>query len=186
MPERPPREPAPVGLRFVFVADDCRRNVPALPPGEHRAILQVDVLAVQAKGRIEAAELVEHLPPQQEEAAEHPVGLDGLLRIGLVEVVMVLEVDDLAKGRPANEGAADGGEAAMPQRSRPAMNARRAATAPGSATASGFATTTASPPVRASPRLTLAEKPSGRGFSSASTPGGTEPGTFAITSSSST
>ena len=66
------------------------------------------------------------------------------------------------------------------------MNARSASTAPGSGTASGFAESTSSAVVSARSMFTFAPKPSGCSLWTASTPSGTEPGMFAITTSSST
>ena len=67
------------------------------------------------------------------------------------------------------------------------MNARSAATAPGSGTASGFAASTSSAVVSATPWLMFAPKPSGRVVvRRRRRPSGTEPGMFAITTSSST
>src|SRR6188472_162360 len=59
VPDRPPRQPALVGLGLVLVPHDRRGNVPALPAGEHRPVLQVDVLAVEAEALVEAPELLE-------------------------------------------------------------------------------------------------------------------------------
>src|SRR3954468_12272198 len=69
VPERAAREPPLVGLRLVLVAHDRLRDVPALPAGARRAVLQVDVLAVEAEALVEPAELLEHLAPQEQEGA---------------------------------------------------------------------------------------------------------------------
>src|SRR3954464_4722264 len=94
VPERAPGEPPPVGLGLVLVPYDRAGDVPALPAGLRRAVLQVDVLAVEAERGIESAELVEHRPAQEQEAAEHPVDLHGLVRQRLVEVEVAALRDD--------------------------------------------------------------------------------------------
>src|SRR5258707_9634587 len=45
----------------------------------HRAVLQIDVLAVEAKALVEAAELFEHRPTHHQEPGEHPIGSHGLV-----------------------------------------------------------------------------------------------------------
>ncbi len=90
-------------------------HVPALPAGAGGAVAEVDVLAVEAEALVEAAELLEHRAAQEQEAAEHPVGLDRLGR-PLVEVVVaalvLVRVDEEPQRRAADERAADGREAA--------------------------------------------------------------------------
>src|SRR6266511_4756770 len=81
------REEAAVDDGSVIVRDDGCGNVPALPAGVRSAIGEVDVLAVHAEARVEAAELVEHLASKEEKRAEQPVGFDRL-RMALVEVVV--------------------------------------------------------------------------------------------------
>ena len=109
VPERAPREEAPVGHGRVVVRDDGGRHVPALPARVRGAVAEVDVLAVEAEARVEAAELVEHRAAQEQEGAEHPVGLDRLGR-ALVEVVVralaLVAADELAQRRAADERAA--------------------------------------------------------------------------------
>src|SRR5262249_60117501 len=51
------------------------------------AVADVDVLTVEPEARVEAAELLEHPAPEQEETAEQPVGAHRLGGI-LVEVVV--------------------------------------------------------------------------------------------------
>src|SRR3954453_21812207 len=77
VPARPPRQEAPVRDRNMPVRDDRGRHVPALPARPCGAVGEVDVLAVEAEALVEAAELVEHRAAQKQEAAEHPVRLDG-------------------------------------------------------------------------------------------------------------
>ena len=82
---------------MCVVPDDPRgRDVPALPASPHRPVLEVDVLSVEPEALVEAAELVEHRPAQEQESAEHPVGLRRLRRRRLVEV----EVAALARTTP--------------------------------------------------------------------------------------
>jgi hypothetical protein len=76
-----------IGDRLVLVVDGRARDVPPVPARLRGAITQVDVLAVEAEALVEAAELLEHRATEQQEAAEHPVGLDGLRR-PLVQVVV--------------------------------------------------------------------------------------------------
>src|SRR4029079_7601712 len=90
VPPRSTREEPPIGDRRVAVRDDRLRDVPALPAGFRRAVAEVDVLSVEPVARVEAAELVEHLPPEEEEGREHPVGLRRLRGPVLEEVVVEL------------------------------------------------------------------------------------------------
>src|SRR4051812_19513689 len=87
VPERPTREKAAVGHRLVVVDDDGARDVPALPAGLARAVGEVDVLAVEVVALVEPAELLEHLPSQEQERAQEPFGRRGLVGL-LVEQVM--------------------------------------------------------------------------------------------------
>ena len=115
VPQRPPREEAPVRLRVPAVAGDGVRDVPALPAGPGRAVTEVDLLAVHPKAFVEPAELLEHRPPEEEAAAEHPVGAHGLRRPLVEDVVPALVLErrpQPAQGRTADEGASDGREAA--------------------------------------------------------------------------
>src|SRR6266545_851182 len=75
VPQRSPREKASVRLPLPFVVHDGRGDVPTLPPRPRRAITQVDVLAVEAKAGVEAADLVEHVAAEENEPAEQPVRL---------------------------------------------------------------------------------------------------------------
>src|SRR3954467_12378125 len=86
VPQRAPGQPTLVGLGLVLVPDDGLRHVPPLPPGTQRAVLQGDVLAVQAEALVEPAELLEHRPPQEQEAAPHPIGPHPLLRLRLAQM----------------------------------------------------------------------------------------------------
>ena len=103
MPERAAGEPAPVGLGLVLVAHDRGRDVPALPAGQHRAVLRGRCPRRRGGTLVEAAELVEHRPAQEQEAAEHPVGLDRLVRARLVEMEVVALVHELAQRRPPDD-----------------------------------------------------------------------------------
>ena len=111
VPQRPSRQQPPVGDGLVLVAYDRGGDVPALPAGEHRAVLQVDVLAVEPEARVETAELDEHGAAQQQEAAEHPVGLDGPVGRRLVEMKVVLLLHELPERRPADDRPAHGRKA---------------------------------------------------------------------------
>src|ERR1051326_4741520 len=109
VPEGPAREETPVGLALPLVADDRRRDVPALPARLRGAIAEIDVLAVQREAGVEAAELVEHRAAEAEEAAEQPVGLhrlDGLLAEVVVGVLVRERRGKPAKRCPPHEGAA--------------------------------------------------------------------------------
>jgi hypothetical protein len=92
------------------VGDDGVGHVPALPAGLRGAVAEVDVLAVEAEAGVEAAELVQQLPSQEQERAEHPVRLHRLRR-ELVELVVLdlarLRAQDLPERRPAHDGASD-------------------------------------------------------------------------------
>src|SRR5690349_9058074 len=94
VPERAAGEPVLVRLGLVLVTDDGGRDVPPLPPGLHRAVLKIDVLAVEAEALVEAAELLEHRPAHEQEPAEHPIRLNGLAGRGLVEVEVPALRDD--------------------------------------------------------------------------------------------
>ena len=69
MPERVLRQELLVDHGRVLVAHDGGRNVPALPAGARGAVVEIDVLAVHAEAGIPTADLVEHLPSQQQERA---------------------------------------------------------------------------------------------------------------------
>ena len=119
------------------VADDRGRHVPALPPGLRGPVAEVDVLAVHAEARVEAAELLEHRPAHEQERGEHPVGLHGLLGSLVEEVVRPLPLErreDEAQRRAAHDRAADGREPAargLPRRRPPrAAAGRRCRTRP--------------------------------------------------------
>src|SRR5262249_15159455 len=112
VPKRAPREPAFVGFGLVLMAHDGRGDVPTLPAGLGRAVLQIDVLSVEAKARIEAADLVQHRATNEQEAAEHPVGLNGLRRRRLIEVEVLFLADFLAQRGAADNRPTDGREAA--------------------------------------------------------------------------
>src|SRR5919108_3970870 len=115
VPERVAAEEPPVRLGSMGMPDDRVRDVPALPAGLGSSIGEVDLLAVEAVAVVEAAELVEHLAAQEQERAQHPVGLDRLLR-PLVEQVVIplalLRAEQAPQRRPAENRAGDGREAA--------------------------------------------------------------------------
>src|SRR5256886_15628696 len=73
VPERAAGEEAAVGHGLMVVDHDRAGHVPALPAGLARAVREVDVVAVETEAFVEAAELVEHLAAEEEEAAEQPV-----------------------------------------------------------------------------------------------------------------
>ena len=84
-------------------------------PRLRRAVAEVDLLAVHAKALVEAAELVEHRAAEEQAAAEHPVGLDGLGGTLVEEVVVALVLERRAQAtqrRAPDERAAHGREAA--------------------------------------------------------------------------
>src|SRR5262249_2875176 len=87
VPQRPAGEEAHVRLPPPPVVDDGGRDIPALPACLRCAVADVDVLTVEPEARVEAAELLEHPAPEQEETAEQPVGAHRLGGI-LVEVVV--------------------------------------------------------------------------------------------------
>src|SRR2546423_5168838 len=74
MPERVLRQELLVDHGCVLVAHDGGRDVPPLPAGTGGTVVEVYVLAIHAEAGIPAADLVEHLAPQQNERAEHRVG----------------------------------------------------------------------------------------------------------------
>src|SRR5581483_10103869 len=115
VPQRAAGEEAPIGKRVPAVGHDRRRHVPALPPGLRRAVAEVDLLAVHREARVEAAELVEHRAPEEQEAAEHPVRLDRPGR-ALVEVV----VRSLPLERPEERAARRTPDERPPDRREPA------------------------------------------------------------------
>ena len=99
----------------VLVVHDRGGHVPALPARLRGAVVQVDVLAVHAEAGVEAADLVEHRAPEEEERREHRVRLRGLLGPLVEEVVLALPAagrEEQAQGRPADERRADRREAA--------------------------------------------------------------------------
>src|SRR5581483_10834187 len=86
-----------------------------LPAGAGGPVAEVDVIDVVAEAGVPAAYLVEHRAPHEQEGAEQPVRLDGLVRplVGQVVGALALErAEQPAQRRAADEGAADGGEAA--------------------------------------------------------------------------
>src|SRR4051794_31723962 len=93
VPERAPRREAMVDDRGVVVPHARRRHVPPLPPRPRGAVAEVDVLAVHAEARVEAADRVEQLAAQEQERAEQPVGLDRLLRPLVQQVVPALALE---------------------------------------------------------------------------------------------
>ena len=92
----------------------ARGHVPALPAVALRAVLQLDVLPVHGEALVEAADLVEHAPAQQQAGAEHPVALDRSLGL-LCQVVPGLGgldvADQRAQRRTPHERAGDRREA---------------------------------------------------------------------------
>src|SRR5437773_6806205 len=115
VPEGLPRQEPPVRDRGVLMPNGRLGDVPALPAGPRRAVTEIDVLSVEAVTLVEAAQLVEHVAPQEEERGEHPVGLDRLGR-PLVEQVVVplpcLRMEERTEGSPPDDRAADRREAA--------------------------------------------------------------------------
>src|SRR5688572_10843512 len=115
VPERSSCEEALVGRRIPAMANDRAGHVPALPARRCRPVAEVDLLAVHPEAFVEAAELLQHRAAEQEAAAEHPVGLDGLGWTLVEEVVVALVLErraQAAERRAADERAADGGKAA--------------------------------------------------------------------------
>src|SRR4051794_9990371 len=90
VPERPPRGEAAIDDGRVVVLHARARHVPALPARLRGAVAEVDVLAVHAEARVEAADRVEQLAAQEQERAEQPIGFDGLLRALVQQVVPAL------------------------------------------------------------------------------------------------
>src|ERR1700693_817005 len=96
------------------VADGGLRDEPALPAGPLGAVAEVDILAIEAKALVEAAELVEHLAPKEEEGAEHPVGLHrlcGTLLDQVVAALPLLRLEQTPEGRASHDRARDRREA---------------------------------------------------------------------------
>ena len=113
VPERPTRQEPLVGHPSMGVNDGGGGNEPALPARAHRPVAEIDVLAVEAEAVVEAAELIEHLTPQEDERADQPLGVGGLGRLLVQEVVVALArpwVEEPAKRRPADERAPDRGK----------------------------------------------------------------------------
>src|SRR4029079_10922088 len=103
VPERAACPEGLVGDRVPAMAYDRLRDVPALPTRRCGAVAEVDLLAVHPEDRVVAAELVEHGPAQEQRAAEHPVGLDRLLRPLVELVVPTLALE--RRGGPGGGGA---------------------------------------------------------------------------------
>ena len=123
----------PVDDRRVVVDDDRARDVPPLPARLHRPVAEVDVLAVVPEPRVPAADLLEHRAALKQERAEQPVGLHGLRRALVEEVVVALLVGaaEAAERCAANDRPAHGRKEAprrLPGAVRPAgLRARDAA-----------------------------------------------------------
>src|SRR4029450_8808523 len=99
-----------VRQRLPAVRADRLRDVPALPARLRSSVTEVDLLAVHPETGVVAAELVEHRAAEGERPAEHPVGLDRLLRPFVELVVRALALErreQVAKRCPADQRAAD-------------------------------------------------------------------------------
>src|SRR5439155_21024013 len=106
VPECPPGEEPAIGLGRVDVADYRLRHVPALPARLLGPVAEIDVLPIHAEARVEAAQLVEHLPAEQQEGSEHPVRFGRLGRPVLEQVMLALPglgVEYIAQRSPPDE-----------------------------------------------------------------------------------
>src|SRR6202162_4587596 len=92
------------------VADGGLRDEPALPAGPLGAVAEVDILAIEAKGLVDDAELVEHLARKEQEGADHPVGLHrlcGTLLDQVVAALPLLRLEQTPEGRASHDRAPD-------------------------------------------------------------------------------
>ena len=108
MPEGAARQQTAVDLRGVAVRHHRLGHVPTLPAGFRRAVAELDVLAVEPKVFVEAAQLFQHLALHQQEGGEHPIRLHGFERSLVEQVVVALPLEGtqrVAKRGPADERA---------------------------------------------------------------------------------